>query len=152
MKRNSFIITPIIIIFWVFFAMAAESADFEFDKKMLKDVEIMESRHFKNKADGIETDQYRLNRLERALFGHINDNLPIEDRMKKLKIASQKKMLAGTSLPHSIRISPTRIDNDSIQIVNDNDVGIIDGLMKVYAPQVYSRFKAKNERMIRYGN
>jgi len=117
--------------------------------KMLREVKIMESRHFQNKANNQESDAYRVERLERELLGRSYDALPLNDRMKTLKIASQKRMLAGTSLPPSISkyYSPKRIQNDLIYVVPKNDdVGIIDGLMKVYMPDLFKAYRARKER------
>lgn len=141
----------LIFIFCVFLTPFARCEDLHFDEKMKKDIETIESRHFKNKAEN-EQDDYRLTRLEQALMGRTFEELPIDARVKKLKIASQKKLLSGTSIPSSVRISSKKIDNDAIQITNENDVGIVDGLMRLYAPSVYEQFRRKNERMFRYEN
>ena len=117
--------------------------------KMLKEIKIMEKRHFKNEANNGETNSYRLERLEIELLGKNYDALPLENRMKTLKIASQKRMLAGTSLPPSVNryYSPKRIKNDLINAVPKNDdVGIIDGLLKVYMPDLFKAHRARRER------
>lgn len=117
--------------------------------KMLREVKIMENRHFKSRTDNGESESYRLERLEIELMGRSFTGLPLDERMKTLKIASQKRMLSGTSLPPSVAkyYSPKRINNDLIQVVPKNDdVGIIDGLMKVYAPDLFRAYRARKDR------
>ena len=118
--------------------------------KMLREIKTMENRHFKSRSDNGETEAYRLERLEIELMGRTYDRLPIQERMKQLKIASQKRMLSGTSLPVYVSgryYSPKRIRNDSIMVVPKNDdVGIIDGLMKVYAPELFEAYRAMKDR------
>ena len=116
---------------------------------MLKEIKIMEVRHFgKNFYDLKE--KIRLNNLEEELFGVNFEGISIERRMKNLKIASQKRMTQGASIPHSVGISAKRIQNDNIKIVEKNDVGIIDGLMKLYAPDAYEVWRRQKEAQMLY--
>ena len=117
--------------------------------KMLREVKIMENRHFKSRSDNGETQAYRLERLEIELMGRSFEGLPVNDRMRTLKLASQRRMLKGTSLPPSVakHYSPKQIYNDSINVVPKNDdVGIIDGLIKVYMPEFYKQYRAQRQR------
>ncbi|MBE7706029.1 MAG: hypothetical protein E7Z91_02135 [Cyanobacteria bacterium SIG30] len=117
--------------------------------KMLREIKIMENRHFKSRSNNGESESYRLERLEIELMGRSYENLPIQRRMERLKIASQKRMLQGVSLPVSLskHYSPKRIRNDSIEVVSKNDdVGIIDGLMKVYAPDLFEAYRSMKDR------
>lgn len=117
-----------------------------FSEKMLKELTTIEKRHFGNAVEVGETGDYRLSKLEQTLMGRTFEDLPLERRMYRLKIASQKKMTTGMAIPRNVRMGAGRIRNDEIEIVESNEgVGIIDGLMKLYAPGVYARFKDKNE-------
>ena len=109
----------------------------------------MENRHFgKNYFDLKE--RVRINNLEEELFGVNFEGVPIEKRMKRLKIASQKRMTQGASIPLGVGVSAKRIQNDNIKIVEKNDVGIIDGLMKLYAPDVYEVWRRQKETEMLY--
>ena len=59
-------------------------------------------------------------------------------------------MRSGTSLHVGIRryVSPQRIANDSTPIYeNDDNVGIIDGLLKLYMPDVYYSWSNRKKRI-----
>lgn len=148
MSKNLFFFT----FFFLFFLISVTSAfstDLILTPKMLREIKIMENRHFGH--NNFEFKEYaRLNMLEEELFGVNFEGVPIEKRMKRLKIASQKRMTQGASIPHSIGIPAKRIQNDRIQIVEKNDVGIIDGLMKLYAPDAYEIWKRKKEVQMQY--
>lgn len=119
----------------------------EFTPKIEKEVSIMEKRHFKNKITN-ESDAYRINRLEDELMGKTWEYTPLETRMRRLKLASQRTLLAGTSLPSGMsrKFSPKKIHNDSIELRERDEVGIIDGLLKVYAPDLYEKFRFTKDR------
>ena len=57
-------------------------------------------------------------------------------------------MLSGTTIPVGIRqyVSPARISNNSTPVYEDN-VGIIDGLMRLYAPDAYHAWSGRQKRM-----
>lgn len=122
-----------------------------FTPQIEKEVSIMEKRHFHNKVTN-ETDSYRIARLESELMGRVWSFSPLETRMRRLKLASQRTMLAGTSLPNNLaRIySPKRIRNDSIELREREQVGIIDGLLRLYAPDFYQKLKYRNDRQFEY--
>lgn len=122
-------------------------ADVYFTKKTEKEVKIMEKRHFANTSE-FDSPKYRIARLEEHLLGRTWEYSPVNERIRRLKLASQRRMLSGTSIPVGIRqyASPARIANDSTPEVKDN-VGIIDGLMKLYAPDAYNAWSRHQERM-----
>lgn len=123
----------------------------KFTPKIEKEILIMEKRHFKNPLVN-ETDSYRIARLEDTLMGRIWEYTPLDVRMRRLKLASQRVILAGTSLPNNLsRIyTPKRIRNDSIELREIEQVGIIDGLLRVYAPDLYEKVRFRNERNFEY--
>lgn len=118
-----------------------------FDKKNEHCVEIMEKRHF-GKINNYDSPKHRIAKLENLLLKRTWEFSPIKERIERLKLASQRKMLSGTSLPVGIRqfVSPERIANDSTPIYEDN-VGIIDGLMRLYAPDAYKNWAIKEKRI-----
>ncbi len=129
----------------------AKPLEVVFTPKIEKEIEIMEKRHFKNKAEN-ETDAYRIARLENELMGRVWECTPLETRMRRLKLASQRTVLAGTSLPNNLsRIyTQKRIRNDSIELREQERVGIIDGLLRVYAPDLYEKVRFRNNRNFEY--
>ena len=129
----------------------AKPLEVVFTPKIEKEVEIMEKRHFKNKATN-ESDSYRIARLESELMGKTWECTPLETRMRRLKLASQRVTLAGTSLPNNLsRIyTQKRIRNDSIELREQERVGIIDGLLRVYAPDLYEKVRFRNNRNFEY--
>ena len=118
-----------------------------FTPKIEKEVRIMEKRHFNNELVGGD-DSYRIARLERELMGRVWRYTPLEDRMRRLKLASSRTMLAGTSLPPSLNrhFTPKRIHNDSIELREQDRVGIIDGLLRLYAPDLYQKYASYKDR------
>lgn len=123
----------------------------KFTPKIEKEISIMEKRHFKNPPTN-ETDGYRIARLEDTLMGKVWEYTPLETRMRRLKLASQRVTLAGTSLPNNLsRIyTQKRIRNDSIELREIEQVGIIDGLLRVYAPDLYEKVRFRNNRHFEY--
>jgi len=121
-------------------------------KRMVKDIEIMEVRHFRKKLPD-QSNEHRLNRLEKKLTGRSWESLPLKDRMRRIRLASQRVALRGTSIPANLRgtFTPNRIENDSIPLAPDeNDVGIIDGLLRLYSPNVYNAYKIRREAIQEY--
>ena len=62
-----------------------------FSKSDLHDIEVMEKRHFENISE-FDSDKYRVAKLEQHLLGRTWEYSPISDRMRRLKLASQRKM------------------------------------------------------------
>ena len=125
----------------------ANEPEVVFTPKIEKEITIMEKRHFHNKVTN-ETDSYRIARRERELMGKVWAYTPLETRMRRLKIASQRTVLAGTSLPNNLArvYTPKRIRNDSIELAQQDQVGIIDGLLRLYAPEFYQKLRYRNDR------
>lgn len=124
-------------------------ADVVFTKKIEHDIKVMEKRHFAT-VDDTDSPKYRVARLEFLLLGKTWEFSPLNDRMRRLRLASQRKMLSGTSLPVGIRkyVSPARIQNDSTPSYDtDDNVGIIDGLLKLYAPETYDKWSKRKRRL-----
>lgn len=140
-----------IILFLILLFLPVWSQDFQIDKKTLRAIKIMEDRHFQNKREN-EDILYRIEALEDYLFGESFQEYSIPKRVERLKIASQQKMLRGVSIPAGVVISRKKMQNNKITIKKSDDVGIFDGLMKLYAPDVYEFYKRKNERQLEYEN
>lgn len=124
-------------------------ADVTFTKKTEHEVRVMEKRHFE-KVNDYDSSKYRIAKLENHLLGRTWEFSPIDERMRRLKLASQRKMLSGTSLPVGIRryMSPERIANDSTPVYdNEDNVGIIDGLLKLYLPDTYKSWSNRKKRI-----
>ena len=120
-----------------------------FDKKTEHEIRVMEKRHFEKTSDD-EPEKYRVAKLEEHLLGRTWEFSPLSHRMRRLKLASQRKMLSGTSLPVGIRkyVSPARIANDSTPVYdNDDNVGIIDGLLKLMAPDTFYKWSKRKRHM-----
>lgn len=124
-------------------------ASVNFTKRIEHDIRVMEKRHFEN-IDKESEDKYRIARLEFFLLGKTWEFSPLSDRMRRLRLASQRKMLSGTSLPVGIRryISPAKIQNDSTPSNDtDDNVGLIDGFLKLYAPETYEKWSIRKRRL-----
>ncbi len=118
-------------------------------KKNNHDLEVMEQRHF-GKIYDYDEPKYRVAKLEQYLLKRTWEYSNLQDRMNRLKLASQRKMLAGTSIPPSLRqhFSPKRIQNDSTPTnENEDNLGLIDGLLKLYAPDIYYGWSEHKRRM-----
>ncbi len=124
--------------------------DVEFSEKHNREIAVMEKRHFSN-VNKFDSDKYRIAKLEEHLLGRTWEFLPVDDRMRKLKLASQRKMLSGTSIPLSLKragFSPKRIANDSTPVYDDNDnVGLIDGFLRLMNPDAFEAYSARKKRM-----
>lgn len=124
-------------------------APVEFTKKIEHEIRVMEKRHFE-KIDKETSPKYRVARLEFYLLGKTWEFSPLYDRMRRLKLASQRKMLSGTSLPLGIRkyVSPARIQNDSTPSNDtDDNVGLIDGFLKLYSPEMYEKWSIRKRHL-----
>ena len=121
-----------------------------FSAKDLKYIEIMEKRHF-TKTYPEFSDKERLKNLEYELLGKTWEYLPQEERIKTLKLASSNTMLIGTSLPPSIssKRNAKRMKNNEIQLRQRDNVGLIDGFLKLLSPEKYEIYR-KNADSLYY--
>ncbi len=124
--------------------------DVTFSSKVSREIKTMEKRHF----SGVNTHdsyKYRIAKLEEHLLGRTWEFLPVDERMRKLKLASQRKVLSGTSIPLSLRragFTPKRIANDSTPVYDDdNNVGLVDGFLKLLAPDAFEAYSRHKKRM-----
>ncbi len=134
-----------------------------FTKEQSKKVAQIEKRHFKNSAI-FESDSYRLKRLEDYLLKENFHNESAQSRIERLELASQKEYFKGTSIPRSMMRSyrTKRINEISeldkadretkkstrISRYDKNDVGIIDGLLRLYAPDLFKDMSAVQQDML----
>ena len=119
-----------------------------FSQKDLKAIETMERRHFLKTYPEF-SDRERLKNLEYELLGRIWEFSPQTDRIKTLKLASSNTMLIGTALPSSIssKRNAKRMRNDAIQLRQRENVGLIDGFLRLINPQVYDIYRQKSEEL-----
>lgn len=122
----------------------------KFSKKIAREIKTMEKRHFSG-VNNYDSDKYRIAKLEEHLLGRTWEFLPVDVRMEKLKLASQRKVLSGTSIPASLRkagFSPKRIANDSTPVYdNDDNVGLIDGFLRLMNKDAYDAYSSRKKRM-----
>lgn len=114
----------------------------------LKAVEIMEKRHFMRVFREF-SDKERLKNLEYELFGRIWEFTPQAERIKKLKLASSNVALAGTSLPYSIssKRNVKRMMNSELQLRKKDDVGLLDGFLRLMSPENYEIYRKYSDDM-----
>jgi len=129
--------------------------DVKFSGKIAREIRTMEKRHFSG-VNTYDSDKYRIAKLEEHILGRTWEFLPVEERMKKLKLASGRKVMSGTAIPASLKksgFSPKRIANDSTPVYNNDDnVGLIDGFLKLMNKDAYDAYNARKKRMYeRYG-
>ena len=119
-----------------------------FNEKNLKAIKIMEKRHFRRTFDNL-SDNERIRNLEFELLGKVWEYTPQENRISRLKIASSNVMLSGTALPAIIssRRNAKRMSNDSIQMRKKENVGLIDGFLKLISPEKYEEYLKYSEDM-----
>ena len=119
-----------------------------FNSKDLKAIEIMEKRHFPRVYSEL-TDKERLKNLEYELLGRTWEFSPQTDRIKTLKLASSNTMLQGTALPptFSSRKMAKRIKNDSIQLRQRDNVGLIDGFLRLMNPELYEQYRKSADNL-----
>ena len=122
-----------------------------FSKKELHYIEVMERRHFPRTYPEF-TDEERLKNLEYELLGRCWKFSPQKTRIDKLKIASSNTMLAGTALPASISSARNvkRMRNDSVQLRQRDNVGLIDGFLKLLNPELYEKYRQSADKIFEY--
>ncbi len=116
--------------------------------KELKIVEMMERRHFLNTYPDLSAKE-RLKNLEYELLGRCWQYTDKETRLKTLKLASSNIMLQGTSLPASIssKRNAKRMTNDAIKMRKKDDVGLIDGMLRLISPETYRQYRSYSDKM-----
>lgn len=135
---------------------ASTCADIQFDSQTLNAIEVMEGRLFRNEVE-FESNSYRVDRLERELLGRTYEDESLQKRIKRLQIASQKRTLTGAAVPAgwSKKWSLKRMNNE-LAPNYDDDVGIIDGLLRAFNPDAYrelrkmQNFREKYDESLNY--
>ena len=122
--------------------------DVYLNPKELKTIEMLEKRHFLKTFPELSNKE-RLKNLEYELLGRTWQYTNKWDRIQSLKLASSNIMLQGTSLPPSIssRRNAKRMTNDSIQIRKKDDVGLIDGMLRLINPELYKQYRSYSDDM-----
>jgi hypothetical protein len=120
----------------------------EFSQKDLKAIEIMERRHFPRIYPEF-SDSQRLKNLEYELLGRIWEYTPQQDRIKTLKLASSNTALIGTALPPSIssKRNAKKLRNTQIQLRERDNVGLIDGFLRLMSPEKYEMYRKNAENL-----
>lgn len=120
----------------------------KFSQRDLKDVEIMEKRHFPRTYPEF-SDAERLKNLEYELMGQIWEFSPQSDRLRKLKLASSNTALIGTSLPPAIssKKNAKKLRNTEIQLRDRDNVGLIDGFLRLMSPEKYEIYRKSADRL-----
>lgn len=119
-----------------------------FSQKDLKAVEIMEKRHFPRTYPEFSNEE-RLKNLEYELLGRIWEFSPPEERIRRLKIASSNTAIIGTALPASIssKRNSKRMRNESIQLRERDNVGLIDGFLRLLNPEAYEKYRQYSDNL-----
>ena len=119
-----------------------------FSQKDLKAIEIMEKRHFPRTYPEF-CDAERLKNLEYELLGRIWEFSPQKERIEKLKLASSNTMLIGTALPASIssKRNAKRMRNNEIQLRERDNVGLIDGFLRLLSPEKYEIYRKSADNL-----
>lgn len=114
-------------------------------------IEVMEKRHFPRTYPEF-SDAQRLKNLEFELLGRVWEFSPQEERLKRLKIASSNTMLSGVALPPSMKSKriAKRMRNDSIQLRDRDNVGLIDGFLRLANPDLYKKYRQYSDKMFEY--
>ncbi len=113
-----------------------------FSKSDLHDIEVMEKRHFPRTYPEF-SDEERMKNLEYELLGKVWLYTPQKERLNRLKLASSNTMITGVALPASLssRRIVKRMRNDSIQLRKRDDVGLIDGFLRLISPEKYEQYR-----------
>ena len=106
-------------------------------KQQLKDLKNVEKRIYNKSFEGENTID-RLERLEMDLF-HIIQKGSATNRLNTLKLESMRSCIRGTAM------TPMMMDTFNTKYINprgegiayNDDIGIIDGLIKVFWPDFY---------------
>ena len=119
-----------------------------FSQKDLKAIEIMERRHFPRTYPEL-SDAERLKNLEWELMGKIWEFSPQDERIRRLKLASSNTAITGAALPASIssKRNAKRMKNDMIQLRQRDNVGLIDGFLRLLSPEKYEQYRKYSDDM-----
>ena len=122
-----------------------------FSAKDLKMIEMMEKRHFPRTYPEFE-DSERLKNLEWELLGKVWIYTSQNERIKRLKLASSNTMLSGVALPARIssKRNVKRMRNDEIQLRKRDNVGLIDGFLRLLNPELYEQYRNNAQRQFEY--
>ena len=120
----------------------------DLSSKEKKAIEVMEKRHFPRTYPEF-SDSQRVKNLEFELMGRTWEFSPQEERIRRLKLASSNTALAGTALPASIssRRNAKRMKNDLVQLRKRDDVGLIDGFLRLLSPEKYEQYRKYSDEM-----
>ena len=120
----------------------------DLSSKEKKAIEVMEKRHFPRTYPEF-SDSQRVKNLEFELMGRTWEFSPQEERIRRLKLASSNTALAGTALPASIssRRNAKRMKNDMVQLRKRDDVGLIDGFLRLLSPEKYEQYRKYSDEM-----
>lgn len=119
-----------------------ESIPINLAPEQFKVIKIMEERIWGQTFD-TEKPLARIEQLEQVLLFREPQNNPehIRQRLDDLKLASQRYALKGTSIPSSMRRHYKQEYLQNQDHADYDDVGLIDGLMRAWAPDLYNQFK-----------
>ena len=120
----------------------------KFSPSDLKAIEIMERRHFPRTYPEF-CDSERLKNLEYELLGRIWEFVPQKERIEKLKLASSNTALIGVALPASIssKRNSKKLKNDEIQLRKRDNVGLIDGFLRLMSPEKYEIYRKSADEL-----
>lgn len=150
----------VFILFLSFFAVPVSSLEIEntadnprlvnLCPEHLRALKMMEKRHYSNSFE-FENNLDRIERLELDLFNEIRKGTPTQ-RINDLKLASTRQALRGTAMTPMMQstFNTRYINPRGADVPYYDDVGIIDGLLRVWFPDLYAqlneyrRFKEAN--------
>ena len=129
-------------------AKATSPYPIDLSSKEKRAIEVMEKRHFPRTYPEF-TDSERVKNLEFELMGRTWEFTPQEERIRRLKLASSNTALAGVALPASIssRRNAKRMKNDMVQLRKRDDVGLIDGFLRLLSPEKYEQYRKYSDEM-----
>ncbi len=111
-------------------------------EKQFEYLRSMEKRHY-GRAFEYENSIDRIERLEIDYFDEVQKG-NISERLKRLRMESTREALSGTAMTpmmqetfNSRYISPRTTDTSHY----NNDVGIIDGLIRLWWPDLFAQLK-----------
>ena len=105
----------------------------------LRSLKMMEKRLYSNSFE-FENNIDRIERLELDLFNEIKVGTPTQ-RIESLKLASTAQALRGTAMTPMMQstFNTRYINPRGADVPYHEDVGIIDGLIRVWWPDLYAQ-------------